>query len=120
MKMMACTWLGTKWAGRVPDDKAVFRCFSTDPDAPCEAVQAELERLLDITAEPLFTVGHRWPDSMPQYTLGHAARVDEIEQRASEIPGLYLAGNAYRGIGIPDCVKSAQQTAKSIAGLVAA
>lgn len=120
MKMMACTWLGTKWVGRVPDDKAVFRCFSTDPDAPCEAVQAELERLMDITAEPLFTVGHRWPDSMPQYTLGHAARVDEIEQRASEIPGLYLAGNAYRGIGIPDCVKSAQQTAKSIAGLVAA
>lgn len=120
MKMMACTWLGTKWAGRVPDDKAVFRCFSTDPDAPREAVQGELERLMDITAEPLFAVGHRWPDSMPQYTLGHAARVDEIEQRASEIPGLYLAGNAYRGIGIPDCVKSAQQTAKSIAGLVAA
>lgn len=120
MKMMACTWLGTKWAGRVPDDKAVFRCFSTDPDAPRAAVQAELHRLMEITADPLFTVGHRWPESMPQYTIGHAARVDEIERRAAELPGLYLAGNAYRGIGIPDCVKSAQQTAKAISELIPA
>ena len=118
--MMACTWLGTKWAGRVPEDKAVFRCFSTDPDTPREAVQAELHRLMNITADPIFTVGHRWPDSMPQYTVGHAARVDAIEERAAMHPGLFLAGNAYHGIGIPDCVKSAQQTAKAIGELIQA
>jgi oxygen-dependent protoporphyrinogen oxidase len=113
--MMACTWLGTKWLGRVPDDKAVFRCFSTDPDTPQEAVQQELEGLMNITSKPLFAVGHRWPDSMPQYTVGHSARVEEIEARASAIPGLHLAGNAYRGIGIPDCVRSG----KTVAGVIA-
>lgn len=113
--IMACTWLGTKWAGRVPDDKAVFRCFSTDPDAAREPVQEELHRLMGITAEPIFAVGHRWPDSMPQYTVGHSARVTEIQDIVNHIPGLYLAGNAYNGIGIPDCVKSAKQTAEAIA-----
>ena len=54
--IMACTWLGTKWLGRVPDDKAVFRCFSTDPDVSREAVAADLNRLMDITAEPLFAL----------------------------------------------------------------
>ena len=113
--MMACTWLGTKWLGRVPEDKAVFRCFSTDPDTPREAVQQELEALMGISAQPIFAVGHRWPESMPQYTVGHSARVEEIESRAANIPGLHLAGNAYRGIGIPDCVRSGKSTAQTIA-----
>jgi oxygen-dependent protoporphyrinogen oxidase len=112
--MMACTWLGTKWAGRVPEDKAVFRCFSTDPDAAREPVQDELHRLMGITAEPIFAIGHRWPDSMPQYTVGHSARVLEIEAITTRIPGLFLAGNAFNGIGIPDCVKSAKLTAEAI------
>ncbi|MCU1324937.1 MAG: protoporphyrinogen oxidase [Bryobacterales bacterium] len=113
--MMACTWLGTKWAGRVPEDKAVFRCFSTNPDTPQEAVQRELEELMNIQAEPLFAIGHRWPDSMPQYTVGHSARVEAIETLAAALPGFHLAGNAYRGIGIPDCVRSAKMTAEAIA-----
>ena len=54
---------------------------------------------------------------MPQYTVGHAARVAEIEARVAAIPGLHLAGNAYHGIGIPDCVRSAKQAAERIAGL---
>jgi oxygen-dependent protoporphyrinogen oxidase len=113
--VMACTWLGTKWPGRVPDDKAVFRCFSTDPDVTREAVESELQRLMGIAAEPIFAVNHRWPDSMPQYTVGHSFRVADIEARISRIPGLYLTGNAYNGIGIPDCVRSAQETAEAIA-----
>jgi oxygen-dependent protoporphyrinogen oxidase len=52
---------------------------------------------------------------MPQYTVGHSARVEEIESRAANIPGLHLAGNAYRGIGIPDCVRSGKSTAQTIA-----
>jgi oxygen-dependent protoporphyrinogen oxidase len=51
---------------------------------------------------------------MPQYTVGHTARVAEIETRVAAIPGLYLAGNAYHGIGIPDCVRSAKLTADKI------
>ena len=113
--VMACTWLNTKWEGRVPEGKAVLRCFSTDPDTPQAAVEADLRRLMNITAAPVFALRHRWPDSMPQYTVGHSARVAELEARVARIPGLYIAGNAYRGIGIPDCVKSAQQAAQSIA-----
>ena len=79
--IMACTWLGTKWPGRVPDDKAVFRCFSTDPDVSREAMLADLNRLMGITADPIFALNHRWPDSMPQYSVGHTARVAEIEAR---------------------------------------
>lgn len=105
--VMACTWLGSKWLGRVPEDKAVFRCFSTDPDVTREAAQADLHRLMGITAEPIFAVNHRWPDSMPQYTVGHSQRVGEIEALTAQIPGLQLIGNAYNGIGIPDCVRSA-------------
>lgn len=107
--IMACTWLGTKWEGRVPDDKAVFRCFSTDPDITREAALEDLNRLMDLTAEPLFAMHNRWPDSMPQYSVGHAARVAEIDSRAAAIPGLSLIGNAFHGIGIPDCVRSAQK-----------
>jgi len=111
--IMACTWLGTKWRDRVPADKAVFRCFSTDPDVTREAVEADLRRLMNISAEPLFAVHNRWADSMPQYTVGHAWRVEEIESRISKIPELYLAGNAYHGIGIPDCVKSGKEAAEA-------
>jgi len=112
--IMACTWLGTKWQGRVPADKAVFRCFSTDPDVSREAVLADLNRLMGMTAEPIFELNHRWPDSMPQYSVGHTARVAEIDARMAAIPGLSLIGNAFKGIGIPDCVRSAQKAAERI------
>jgi oxygen-dependent protoporphyrinogen oxidase len=115
--IMACTWLGTKWAGRVPDDKAVFRCFSTDPNVTEEAARTELNRLMNMTAEPIFAINHRWPDSMPQYTVGHSFRVSEIEARVAEIPGLHIAGNAYNGIGIPDCVRSAMTVSAVITNL---
>jgi len=111
--IMACTWLQTKWLGRVPADKAVFRCFSTDEDVTREASETELRRLMGITADPIFAVNHRWPGSMPQYTVGHTERVQAIQSRVAEIPGLYLAGNAYTGIGIPDCVRSAKQAAEA-------
>ena len=112
--IMACTWLSTKWPGRVPEDKAVFRCFSTDPALPREACQADLERLMGITAEPIFALHHSWPDSMPQYAVGHSARIAQIESRLEGIAGLHLAGNAYYGIGIPDCVRAGKRAALAV------
>lgn len=112
--VMACTWLQTKWLGRVPADKAVFRCFSGDPSMGREEVEADLRRLMDIDVEPLFALNHRWPDSMPQYTVGHTSRVAQIEERVRQIPGLYMAGNSFHGIGIPDCVRSAQKVAEAL------
>jgi oxygen-dependent protoporphyrinogen oxidase len=116
--IMACTWVATKWKGRVPAGKAVLRCFSTDPDVSDDAMRADLSRLMGIAAEPLFAIVNRWPDSMPQYTVGHGPRVAEMEARIAAIPGVHLAGNAYHGIGIPDCVRSAKEVAAAImAGL---
>lgn len=107
--IMACTWVATKWLGRVPDGKSVLRCFSTDPNASAEEMRADLRRLMGLTAEPIFALCNRWPDTMPQYTVGHTLRVAELESRLASIPGLHLAGNAYHGIGIPDCVRSAKE-----------
>jgi len=112
--IMACTWVATKWQGRVPEGKAVLRCFSTDPDVSEDAMRADLRRLMGITAEPLFAFGNRWPESMPQYTVGHVPRIAEVEARVAAIPGLRLAGNAYHGVGIPDCVRSAKLAAENI------
>ena len=113
--IMACTWVATKWLGRVPNGKAVLRCFSTDPNVSEEAMRADLSRLMGVTAEPLFALCNRWPESMPQYTIGHTVRIAELEARIAAIPGLHLAGNAYHGVGIPDCVRSAKQAAERIA-----
>jgi len=115
--IMACTWLQAKWLGRVPADKAVFRCFSGDVSASREEIEKDLKRLMGITAEPLFVLNHRWPNTMPQYTVGHAARLQEMEARAKQIPGLYMAGNSFNGIGIPDCIRSAQKAAEAIAAV---
>jgi oxygen-dependent protoporphyrinogen oxidase len=112
--IMACTWVATKWPGRVPEGKAVLRCFSTDPGVSEEAMRADLRGLMGITAEPLFAFSNRWPESMPQYTVGHAPRIAEVEARVAAIPGLHLAGNAYHGVGIPDCVRSAKLASEKI------
>jgi oxygen-dependent protoporphyrinogen oxidase len=112
--IMACTWLGTKWAERVPADKAVFRCFSTDAEVSREAMLGDLNRLMGISAAPIFEVSHRWPDSMPQYAVGHIARVAEMDARAAAIPGFSLIGNAFHGVGIPDCVRLAKEAAARV------
>ena len=112
--IMACTWIATKWLGRIPSDKAVLRCFSTDIGVTLEAVKEDLKRLMGVTAEPIFAFDSRCPDAMPQYTVGHSVRIEELEARMEEIPGLYLAGNAYHGVGIPDCIRSGKLAAEAI------
>ena len=112
--IMACTWVATKWPGRVPDAIAVLRCFSSDLNTTQAAVQADLRRLMGITAEPVFALLNQCPEAMPQYTVGHIPRIAELEARIAEIPGLYLAGNAYHGVGIPDCVRSGKRAADAI------
>jgi oxygen-dependent protoporphyrinogen oxidase len=69
--------------------------------------------MLGLTAAPIAHAIARWPRSMAQYTLGHRERVEEIRARAAAVPGLYLAGNAYDGIGIPDCINTGRAAAKA-------
>jgi len=122
-RLAACTFVGTKFSFRVPDDRIVLRCFFggigdpailNESDASVTAIaREELRRILGLTAAPIAQVIARWPRSMAQYTLGHQQRVEEIRTRAAAIPGLHLAGNAYDGIGIPDCIQAGRAAAKA-------
>jgi oxygen-dependent protoporphyrinogen oxidase len=118
--IFGCTWVGNKFDYRVPDDMVVLRCFLGADAMPLsdgalvDAARAELRGIMNLEAEPVFHNIARWPDSMAQYTVGHQQRVARIEEIVRAIPGLYLAGNAYHGIGIPDCVRMGQEAATGI------
>jgi oxygen-dependent protoporphyrinogen oxidase len=79
-----------------------------------DAARDEFASLLGVTAEPALTCVRRWPESMPQYAVGHLTRVAEIERAAEAIPGLALAGAYLRGVGIPDCIASGERAAETI------
>jgi oxygen-dependent protoporphyrinogen oxidase len=122
-RLVACTWVGTKFSHRVPDDMAVLRCFLGGEDERVlresdetliEAVRSELREIMGVSETPIFTRLARWPRSMAQYTVGHRERMAFVETRAAELPGLHLAGNAYTGIGIPDCIRMGKQAAERI------
>ncbi|HUE04304.1 MAG TPA: protoporphyrinogen oxidase [Bryobacteraceae bacterium] len=123
-RLVACTWVGTKFSHRVPSGTTVARCFlggmddgeilEESDEAVLATVLQELHEIVGFRAAPAFSRIFRWPRSMAQYTVGHAARVKEIAARASAIPGLQLAGNAYTGIGIPDCIRMGKQAAEAI------
>ncbi|HEY0780785.1 MAG TPA: protoporphyrinogen oxidase, partial [Gemmatirosa sp.] len=122
--VMACTWLSSKWAGRVPADAALFRLFlggahrpelvHHDEEQLVALARAELREVLGVTAAPRFTRVARWIDAMPQYTLGHGARVARVTERVATHPWLALAGNAYQGVGIPDCIRSGEAAADRV------
>jgi oxygen-dependent protoporphyrinogen oxidase len=121
--ILACTWTSTKFPHRALEGYGLIRAFigragdddvlrRTD-DELLQLVRDELRDVLGISAEPLLYRIFRWPQAMPQYTLGHLDRVAVIDRRLAEHPGLYVAGNAYRGIGIPDCIASGEAAAAS-------
>ncbi|HYL76198.1 MAG TPA: protoporphyrinogen oxidase [Bryobacteraceae bacterium] len=121
--MAACTWVGNKFNHRVPDDMVLLRCFmggdalKESDESLVEAAYDELHRIMGLQAKPVFHSISRWPNAMAQYTVGHEKRVQELEQILKEVPGLHLAGNAYRGIGLPDCVKMGKEAAARIVGV---
>lgn len=122
--LVACTYVGRKFPHRTPEGTSLLRCFmggagraavlEQADEAIYAAARADLKRLLGLTAEPVFGSISRWPRSMAQYTVGHGARIREIEERATKYAGLHLIGNAYRGIGIPDCIQLARDTARTM------
>jgi oxygen-dependent protoporphyrinogen oxidase len=122
--IIAGSFSSVKYGGRAPADQVLLRAFvggslqselfNLDDQAMEQAVRRELELLLGIRATPLFSRIARYPHSMPQYFVGHLKLVDQIEQHVSCYPGLALAGNAYRGVGIADCVRSGEAAAEAI------
>ncbi len=123
-KLMAVTFVGTKFPNRVPPDKLTLRCFfggagneevlRESDETLAGWARAELEKIIGLHAAPIKTSVWRWPKAMAQYTIGHSERLKEIEARAAAIPGLHLAGNAYTGIGIPDCIRMGRAAAHKI------
>ncbi|HSI98197.1 MAG TPA: protoporphyrinogen oxidase [Gaiellaceae bacterium] len=122
--VLACTWTSSKWEGRAPAGLALIRVYvgrfgQQDVTAELDAALLELARdevrILDVFAEPVLHRVYRWPRGMPQYVLGHTGRVERIETALERHPGLALAGAAYRGVGIPDCIASGERAAESVA-----
>ena len=122
--IIACTFSSVKFAGRAPDDHELLRAFvggamqpemfTLDDTEMIKRVQDDLRDLLGIEEPPLFTTLTRWSRSMPQYEIGHLERVRRIEEHLSRLPSLRLAGNAYSGAGIPDCIRSGEIAADAI------
>jgi protoporphyrinogen/coproporphyrinogen III oxidase len=119
--VLAATFSSVKYPGRAPEQHVLLRCFvggaldarllDEDDAQLLRRARAELREALGITAEPVLGRLARWPASMPQYRVGHLARVESLERRVLTLPGLHLAGGAYRGVGIADCVRSAEAAA---------
>jgi protoporphyrinogen/coproporphyrinogen III oxidase len=76
--------------------------------------RGELAQILNLRAESLFARVYKWKSAMAQYGVGHLERLERIERLRRQLPGFALAGNAYRGIGIPDCVRSGGEAAKEL------
>ena len=122
-KLLACTFVHAKFHHRAPPERALLRCFlggSRDPgileagDAEIVGtVREELRSILGLREEPLLARVYRWPRSMAQYTVGHRERLQAIAERLRQHPGLYLAGNAYSGIGVPDVIRTGETAARA-------
>jgi len=124
--VLACSFSSVKYPGRAPDGHALLRVFmggalnesvlEADDASLVATARAELASLLGVAAEPRFTRVARYPRAMPQYHVGHLARVEAIERAVARHPGLRLAGGAYRGVGIADCVRSGEEAALALLG----
>jgi oxygen-dependent protoporphyrinogen oxidase len=124
LKMLAATFVHNKFPHRAPDDRALLRCFlsGSDEDDLLELsdenilaiVRTELQQTLNITADPQAVRIYRWKKAMAQYNVGHLERLARIEQSLQNFPSLALAGNGYRGIGVPDCVRSGEEAAQRV------
>jgi oxygen-dependent protoporphyrinogen oxidase len=95
------------------EDAAVL---SEPDDAVIAALIEEMREIAGVQAKPRFWHIARWPRAMAQYSVGHPQRQKEVEARTAAIPGLYLAGNAYQGIGVPDCIRMGRAAALHILG----
>lgn len=122
--ILAGSFSSVKFPGRAPADSVLIRAFvggacqplyaELPDDALRDLVSAELRELLDISGQPIFLDIARWPNSMPQYHVGHCELVARIERRVETLAGLALAGNAYHGVGIPNCIHSGELAAERV------
>ena len=122
--LIAATWTSLKWPHRAPPDQLLIRCYvggfgreailELDDQALVARVREELASMCGVAAEPRFVEVNRWMKAMPQYTLGHLERLNQIETALSGYGGLILTGAGYRGVGIPDCIRDGVVAAERV------
>jgi len=121
--VLACTWSSQKWEHRAPEECVLVRVYlgrfgerdvTSDTDDELVAGGRGEIAFLGVSARPVLTCVHRWPLGMPQYVVGHPDRLERIDSALAGHPGLALAGAAYRGVGIPDCIASGEAAAESV------
>ncbi|GIQ70190.1 protoporphyrinogen oxidase [Xylanibacillus composti] len=124
----ACTWTSSKWLHAAPQGKLLLRCYvgragedawqHMSDEEIVAGVRRELSELLDFDLAPLFVDVNRWMKAMPQYPVGHLEQMKKAEHAlAEQLPGVVLAGSAYYGVGIPDCIQSGRAAAGKLAAL---
>ena len=127
--LVGCTWSSAKWPHLHDDNLVLIRCMvgrrgdtrwlSMDDQALVSGVHDELVESMGLTSGPIHQSIQRWPNGMPQYVVGHQNRLDAMKASLSRLPGLYLTGAAFRGVGLASCVADAERTAKEVTTLLA-
>lgn len=114
----ACTWVSSKNPGHAPSGVVLLRGYIRGSrTGPADAVmhfRDEVARYLGVTDDPLFTRVYEWPAGIPACTPEHLAAVGELEERLTEFSGLFIAGSAFHGVGIPDCIASGERAAAAV------
>ncbi|MFE8700268.1 protoporphyrinogen oxidase [Cytobacillus sp. FJAT-54145] len=121
----ACTWGHKKWPHSCPEGKVLLRCYvgragdeavvDLSDDEIVKIVLEDLNKTMNITMDPDFSIVSRWKDSMPQYTVGHKERIAKVKQHVKEeLPGVFLAGSSFEGLGLPDCIDQGEAAVKYV------
>jgi oxygen-dependent protoporphyrinogen oxidase len=122
--LLACTWTSLKWPYRSQKEVTLIRCYvggrgredvlEKNDAQLVELVRQELQSIVGITSPPNYTEVHRWVRGMPQYVIGHQARIVKIKDLLLPWPKLHISGAGLCGIGIPDCIREGRRVADSV------
>ena len=122
--LLASTWSSSKWGHRAPDGSVLIRSYvggagreaalERSDEELVELVRTDLRHVMGVTEGPVLARVFRWPRAMPQYLVGHLNRLAAIEERLARLPGVFVTGAAYRGVGIPDCIRDGLGSAERV------
>lgn len=125
----ACTWTSVKWLHTAPNDKLLLRCYvgregdegwrDMTQEAIIAKVRQDLQEIMGIDAEPLFTEVTPLHRSMPQYAVGHLEQVAQFRSMMKQqMPGVLVTGAGFDGVGLPDCIRQGRDTARELADFI--